>query len=798
MKFTLKWLKQFLDTNASLKEITDNLNLIGLEVDSVADPGQDLREFEVGKIKHAETHPNADNLKLCKVESSSGELEIVCGAPNAREGIKVVLAKVGTIIPTNGMKIKQSKIRGVTSNGMLCSEKELGVGTDGQDIIELPEQAKIGEEFSPYYGLDDPVIEIDLTPNRGDCLGVYGIARDLAATGIGSLKEPDYAPVNSQNSSNIKLEISNEQDSSLFIAREFKNVKNTESPQWLKNLLKNIGHEPISALVDITNYIVFSYGRPLHVYDADKISGNKLIIDRATKGEKFTGLDDNNYELAGGEIVVRDETQLQALGGIIGAKDSGCSFASKNIILEAALFDPISVAKTGRYHMIDTDSRYRFERGVDANFTNTGAEIASRMIQDICGGEPCEYVISGQTSWPEREIEFDINTLGQKAGQQIGKEKISTILNGLGFGVSEKSENTLQLQIPSWRNDISIKEDIVEEITRIYGYNNLVLKTLPQPTSREVHRLISTKQDKIQTSSRLMALLGYNEVVSWSFMDRQLAENFTEISEDLKLVNPIAGNLDYMRPSIIPNLLNMAKLNLSRSLTDFALFEIGPTFKGLKPEEEITKLEAIRLGKISRKNIHEAARDVDIYDIKADLERLCYEIKIPFNSLRYSFDAASYYHPTKSARLLLGKNEIATFGEIHPKILKQFDITETVVALEVNYESLPNKPSKTTSKGEYKASKYQKVSRDFAFLVPEDKPVAELTNIISKIDKQLIRNIEVFDIYKGDKIDSGYKSVALNVEIQADDHTLQESELTDLSNRIIEDAKKIGSILRDK
>jgi phenylalanyl-tRNA synthetase beta chain len=798
MKFTLKWLKQFLNTNASLKQITETLNLIGLEVDAVTDKGEELKDFEVAKIKTATKHPHADNLKLCTVESSIGELEIVCGAPNARDGIKVVLAKVGTIIPVGDFKIKRSKIRGVESNGMLCSEKELGLGDDASGIIELPEEAEIGGDFSKYYGLDDPVIEIDLTPNRGDCLGVYGIARDLAACGLGELRLPAYQSPAAKNPPKTSLEVKDNTSCPLFIAREFRGVENQESPEWLQNYLKNIGLEPISALVDITNYIAYSYGRPLHVYDADKLNSPNLVIDKAEAGENFTGLDNNNYETAGGEIVVRDGKMIQAFGGVIGASSSGCSLETRNIILESALFNPVEVAGTGRYHGIESASRYRFERGVDANFTMTGAEIASSLIAGICGGEASEYVTSNGTEFQPREIEFSPQEVLRRSGTNIPPEKIQEILWSLGFEVnSGENQQSWNLKVPSWRNDISIVEDIVEEVTRIYGYNNLVHKSLPLPESAQAHRLISVKQDKISTASRLMASVGYNELVTWSFMDRSYASYFADINEELRLVNPIASNLDYMRPSIIPNLLNAAATNLSRSISDFALFEIGPVFSGTSGDKEITKLEAIRLGKAVKNDIHTPARDVDIYDIKADLEQICHELKIPFSSLNYNLEVPGYYHPGKSARLLLGNKEVAKFGQIHPTILKQFGIKEQVVALELNFENIPNKPPKSTSKGEYSVSKYQKVTRDFAFVMEEHKMVKDLTDAISGLDKKLIKNVEIFDIYKGENIEPGYKSVALNVEIQADDHTLEDSELSGLSTQIINKAAELGASLRE-
>lgn len=794
MKFTLSWLKKFLDFEHSLEELCIKLNQIGLEVEEVTNYQDKFAKFTIAEILAATPHPDADKLQICKVTDGTNNFDIVCGAPNARAGIKVVLAYEDAIIPKGNFKIKKAKIRGVESRGMMCSEQELGIGNDSNGIIELPQQASNGESFLKYYGLDDPIIEVAITPNRGDWLGVYGIARDLAAANFGKLKNLDIRNLENNLTSQFKVKTENKNEAALFIGRHIKNLKNCQSPTWLKNYLKAIDMEPISALVDITNYISYSFARPLHVYDAQKISGD-LTINFAKNGEKFIALDNNEYELSETDLVVRDAKQVQALAGIIGGLESGCDLNTTEVILEAALFNPVTIAKTGRRLKINTDSRYRFERNVDPDFTIEGARIASQLIEEICGGEAAEFTIDGDIKTAERHLEFDIEYIEKLLGVKIAKEQVTQILEKLGFEIISQNNNFLNLKIPSWRADINIKQDIVEEIARIYGYDHIPLAKMPS-IGLEANRLLSAKQKNISLAKRNLAAQGFYEVVSWSFMAENDASNFTELNKQLKLVNPIAAELNYMRPTIIANLLKMAAANNARSLYNLCLFEVGPIFKSINLEDEFTAISALRSGNLTDRNIHNTARAIDIYDIKANLENLFIDLNFSFNKLQIVTPGPDYLHPGRSAYLKLGKNIVGFFGEVHPEIIETFDIKENVVCFEVILENIPEAKLKHGQKGELKISNYQSVNRDFAFIADIDLPVNELIKAIANIDKKLIKEINIFDIYQGDKIEKGKKSIALNILLQADSHTLTEQELSDISNKIIEVAKNNNALLR--
>ena len=786
MKFTLSWLKKFLNTEATLNEITEALTDIGLEVEEVTDRSDELSSFTVAEILEANPHPNADKLRVCRVSTGEEELQIVCGAPNARAGIKVILAKVGVLIPNGQFQIKAAEIRGVKSNGMLCSETELLIGAGNDGIAELPLDAVVGMSFAKYYGLDDPMIEVSITPNRADCLGVYGIARDLAAKGIGELLSPSNSI---QGPGESHKAIGSSPSETLFTTVEITNLTNHHSPDWLKLLLKNTGQTPISAVVDITNYICNTFSQPLHAYDKDKLKGSPEVT-RAKNGEKFEALNGKEYELSEDDIVVRSGDSVECLAGIIGGASSACDMSTQNIVLEAAIFDPITVAKTGRRLHIDTDSRHRAERGLDIGFVTQGLQIAAQMIVEICGGKVGRVAIAGQNNPPIREIDFNIDFLKQRAGIALDAKKITEILQKLGFKVTHKSEKLLGLQIPSHRADISIKEDIVEEIIRIHGLDKLPLTPLPD---RLLSRVLSTPQRRQRDSKRILASLGYDELVTWSFMNSKKAQDFTKINPALRLQNPISSELDYMRPSIIPNLLEVTAKNIARSIHDLAFFEVGPVFL----EKERPYISGVRHGKIGDKSPHLRAREVDVFDIKTDLDLLLSELGLPLDRCRLSANAPSYFHPTRSSSISLGKVVIGYFGEIHPDILEEYGIKKRLVAFEVDLSTLPESKLKYGYKNGFSALDYQPLERDFAFVVEANQPAGDLLKAIEGVDKKLIKSVKLFDIYAGDKLELGKKSLAFSLVIQADDRTLTDEEIDSLSKAIIGMVEsKFGGVLR--
>lgn len=833
MKFTLSWLKQFLETSASVNEIVESLTAIGLEVEEVIDKAKDLQKFEVAHIVNTKPHPSADRLKICNVETKNGNLQIVCGASNARAGIKVVLANIGVEIPNGNFKIKESNIRGEKSCGMLCSEEELLLAPDSEGIIELPEDAVIGESFTKYYGLDDPVFVINVTPNRGDALGVYGIARDLAAKNIGTLKELEIPEIKSTFTSKIKLNVQDKGACPLFTFREIKNLKNKPSPDWLQKLLKNINIKSISSIVDVTNYISYSFGQPMHAYDADKIGGG-IVVERvmsflqkqessisndekvAPKNDnvimdsrrcwndievyegndivKFHALNDKKYLLTENDLVVRDDNNVQALAGIIGGVDSSCTDSTTNIVLEAACFNAKIVAATGRRLQIDTDSRYRFERNIDRNFTEKALDIATNLILSICGsGEVSEVVIAGEKELPKKSLDFSTDYLEKITGIKLNIKEIESILNKLGFATNIK-EDVIKVIPPSWRHDITILEDIAEEIVRIYGYDKIESIKLPE-LEQDNNKLREYK--RISTFKRILASKGYDELVTNSFMYSQDARLFAELKEELFLLNPISTEDDYMRPTIIPNLLNIVQKNLARSIRDMAFFEIGLSFIDLSTEA--TYLTAVISGSHSHKNPHSLGRAYDIFDLKSDLEAV-------FDYAGLSIDkcivtngvAPYYYHPTRSVNLALGKNLLGAFGQIHPKILKHYDIKEEVFAFELNITNLPLSKAKFGKRDEFVVSDFQANFRDYAFVINNDQPIGEIISYINNFNKKLVKSVTLFDIYSGDKLPAGKKSIAIKVSLQADDRTLNEDDLNSFSKDLVTGVEqKFQGILRE-
>lgn len=797
MKFTLSWLKKFLDTKATLSEISHCLTMIGLEVEDIYDHSIALSAFEIAQIVSTEKHPNADKLQICQVATGDGTSQIVCGASNARAGIKVVLAKVGTIIPNGDFKIKKASIRGVESNGMLCSVDELGIGTDSEGIMELAEDAQIGSSFVEYQGLNDPVIHINITPNRADALGVYGIARDLAAAGIGTLKKLSIPQNKISFKTDSEIKITDYNNCSLFSLREFTNLNNSKTPKWLSNLLENIGIASVSPVVDITNYISYSFGQPMHAYDADKVDKNFSVIT-LSESQKFTALNNKEYDLPADSTVIGNNKDVYCLAGIIGGSTSACTDKTSRIILEAACFNPDTVAKTGRKLQINTDSRYRFERNVDREFTLSAMEYATAMILEICGGEASDIILDGDKTLPQKSIEFSSEFLASRIGFSIEIDEICNILEQLGFTctlINSNSSKIVQVTVPSWRYDVSIKEDLVEEIIRIHGYDQIPEIPLP---NEEINRIIPKNKRRVSEIKRILAVRGYNEVVSWSFTDSKIAEMFGDLNDNLFIQNPISSDLNYMRSSILPNLCKMAKLNMNRDFNSLSIFEAGPIFENPNNVEVITHATGIRFGNIIDKNYFDPQRKFDIYDIKADIKEILAISNIDIDKCQIKDDAPDYYHPTRSASVYLGKNLLASFGQINPAILQKMDINTEICAFEININKLPSGKDKFGMKNDFITSNYQSVTRDFAFIVDKDVKVGEIINAIRYLDRKTIKNVNLFDVYTGNNVDANKKSIAISVEIQDDSKTLTEEDLKSLSTKIIDAAyNQFNAILRD-
>lgn len=790
MKFILSWLKEFLDTDASLETICHTLTMIGLEVEEVVNPVESLAAFKIAQILDAKPHPDADKLQVCRVNTGQEELQIVCGAPNARAGINVVLAPVGAIIPTNGMKIKQSKIRGVESCGMLCSAAELGLGDDHSGIIELPaSKDNIAKDYVDVAGLNDPMIEIAITPNRGDCLGVYGIARDLAAAGVGTLKPLTIDNPESAFSLPVTITTEDETLCPLFIGRYFKEVKNCDSPEWMKQRLEAIGLKPISALVDITNYISYTFGRPLHVYDAAKLSGG-LIARKAKNGETITALDEKEYTLDDSMLVIADDSSVQAIGGVIGGLQSGCTLDTTEVVLEVALFDPINVAATGRKLDINTDSRYRFERTVDPAFVHDACAIASKMILDLCGGQASEPVVAGTEPTWQRRIEFDFNATQERTGIDVDANESQRILEHLGFSV-----NGSKVEVPSWRSDVTESHDLVEEITRIYGYDHI--PNTPLPLREEDQKALNINQIRFSKVRRVLAASGLTEAVTWSFMSLEKAKIFGGGAESLTLQNPISSEWDVMRPSMLSNLIDASKRNADRGIGNIALFETGLVYHDTTPQGQIPVVSGIRAGEVEEKSIYGKARNADVFDAKADALEALEVVGAPVGNLRITTNAPDYYHPGRSGVLRLGKNALGYFGQIHPAILKALDVDAPVVGFELFIGQIPTpKKKKSTAKPKLELSDYQSSTRDFAFVVDSPLAAGDVIKAVASADKNLIADVTLFDVYQGEHIQQGKKSLAFSVLIQPKDKTLNEKELELISANIIKAVEKLGGVLR--
>ncbi|WP_368186448.1 phenylalanine--tRNA ligase subunit beta [Aestuariibius sp. HNIBRBA575] len=796
MKFTLSWLKHHLDTSASVDDICDALTDLGLEVEGVEKPAEKLSDFTIAKVLHAEKHPDADKLKVCKVLSDEGETQIVCGAPNAREGITVVLAKPGTYIPGLDITIKVGNIRGVESFGMMASEREMELSDEHNGIIELP-SGEVGQKFSDWLAENDPskvdpVIEIAITPNRPDALGVRGIARDLAARGLGVMKDCTVDPVPATIPAGINVTIDDDtlDGCPVFTGRVIRGVKNGPSPAWLQQLLKAIGLRPINFLVDVTNYFTYDQNRPLHVFDLAKVSGD-LRVHRAAGGETLTALDDKEYTFQPGQMVISDANGPESVAGIMGGLETGCSDDTTDVFVESAYWDPVQIAYAGRALKINSDARYRFERGVDPAFTPVGLDHAVRMIVDHAGGEASDMIVAGTVPDVARAYKLDTDRVQSLVGMVIPADVQVQSLTALGFVMDGD-----MAQVPSWRPDVQGEADLVEEVARIASLTKL--EGVPLPVPAGLTQITTTPmQKRVATARRTTAALGYNECVTYSFIDRASATLFGGGDDATMLENPISSEMSHMRPALLPGLLQAASRNQARGFADMALFEAGDAFQGGEPGEQHTQITGILVGRTAPKDVHGAARAVDIYDAKADAEAILSSMGAPAK-VQILRGAEDWWHPGRHGKICLGpKKVLGIFGEIHPKILSEMNVKGPVVGFTLFPQDIPMPRKNSATRAAFIASDLQAVERDFAFVVDADVEAMTLVNAATGADKTLISDVRVFDEFIGGSLGEGKKSLAVTVRLQPKDATLKEADIEAVSAKIVEKVTKAtGGALR--
>lgn len=798
MKFTLSWLKSHLDTTASVDEIAETLTDLGLEVEGIENPAAKLADFVIGKVTHAEKHPDADKLRVCTVDAGEGPTQIICGAPNAREGITVVVAKPGTYIPGLDITISVGKIRGIESFGMMASEKELELSDEHNGIIELP-AGEIGQSFADYLAEHDPakvdpVIEIAITPNRPDALGVRGVARDLAARGLGTLKPLHVDPVPSAFPNPVSVTIDDDtlDQAPVFYGRVIKGVKNGPSPDWLQQQLRAIGLRPISFLVDVTNWFTYDLNRPLHVFDADKITGGALRMHRAKGSETLVGLDEKEYTFPEGATVISDAEGAESIAGVMGGLRTGCTLDTVNVFVEAAYFDPIRTAYTGRALKINSDARYRFERGIDPAFTPEGLEHAVRMIVDHAGGEASEVVQAGQIPDTSRAYKLDTDRCSSLVGMDIAADTQRDTLTKLGFVMDGD-----MAQVPSWRPDVQGEADLVEEVARIASLTNLVPVPMPRQRAGVPEPVLTPKQKRLGTARRTTAALGYNECVTYSFIDKAAAELFGGGTDATMLANPISSEMSHMRPALLPGLLQAAARNQARGQGNLALFEAGDAFHGGEPGEQHTLVTGILVGKTGPKDVHGTSRDVDVFDAKADAEAVLAAMGAPakVQILRGAGDA---WHPGRHGMICLGpKKVLGVFGEIHPKILSELDVKGPVVGFVLYPDEIPMPKNASVNRGAASLPDLQAVDRDFAFVVDADIDALTAVNAAAGADKALIEGVRIFDEFIGGSLGEGKKSLAMTVRLQPTGATLKEADIEAVSAKIIEKVTKAtGGVLR--
>jgi phenylalanyl-tRNA synthetase beta chain len=801
MKFTLSWLKEHLDTDEPVEKLADKLTMIGLEVENIEDKAKALAPFTIARVISAEQHPNADRLRVCMVETGNGAapVQVVCGAPNARAGMISVFSPPGTYIPGKDITLGIGTIRGVESRGMLCSAAELQISEDHDGILELSADAPVGEPYAQWAGLGDPTFEINLTPNRQDCTSVHGIARDLAAADMGKFKDPAIKAIKGEFPCPVKVTVEDEQLCPGFALRLVRGVRNGTSPEWLQRRLASIGLRPINALVDITNFMTYDRGRPLHVFDAAKVKGN-LVVRRARERETLLALDGRTYTLDSSICVIADDHGVESLAGIMGGEASGCSEATTDVLIESALWNEINIAQTGRKLGINSDARYRFERGVDPAFMVPGLEMATKLVMEICGGRPSENVVVGNAFGDDRVIDFPLAEVKRLAGIDVPFPEMKRILSHLGFMVAG-SGHAVKIAVPSWRSDAHGKADIVEEIVRIVGVDQVPMTPFDRgETARKP--VLKPMQQRTRRAKRALAARGMVEAVTWSFISHAAAELFGGGTKDLVLANPIAADLSDMRPSLLPGLIAAAQANSDRGFPDVALFEVGQVFKGEEPQDQLTAASGVRHGFATPAGLgrHWSGSAIaTALDAKADALAVLAAAGAPMQALQIAPGGANWLHPGRSGTIQIGpQNVLGHFGELHPRSLAVLGADGPMVAFEVILERIPEaKQRATRAKGALELSAFQPVSRDFAFTVERDVKAGDVVRAAQGVDKKLVTGVTLFDVYEGKGIEDGKKSIAIAVTLQPRDKTMTDEEIDAVAARIVDEVgKKTGGVLR--
>ncbi|MER8429197.1 phenylalanine--tRNA ligase subunit beta [Mesorhizobium caraganae] len=801
MKLTLSWLKDHLETDATFSEIVERLTSIGLEVEHVDDKAS-LKPFVIAKVLTAVQHPDADRLRVLTVDTGDGKapVQVVCGAPNARAGLIGAFAAPGTYVPGIDVTLTVGKIRGVESHGMMCSERELELSDEHNGIIDLPEDAPVGTSFAAYAHLDDPVIEINLTPNRPDATSIYGVARDLAASGLGRLKTAPVEAIKGKGETPVKVTIEAPELCPGFALRLVRGVKNGPSPKWLQQRLIAIGLRPISVLVDITNYVTFDRGRPLHVFDARKVAGN-LVVRRAKDGEKVMALDGREYTLTPDMCAIADDNGVESIAGVMGGEHSGCDENTTDVLIESALWDPITTARTGRTLGIITDARYRFERGVDPEFMVPGVELATRLVLEFCGGEPTETEVVGYAGHKPKIVAFPLSEVKRLTGIEVPRAESLEILSSLGFE-PQGSGDVVDVAVPSWRPDVDGKADLVEEVMRIHGVDNIA----PQPLGAHDavnSKILTTLQVRTRTAKRSLAVRGMMEAVTWSFIPARHAELFGGGQTALKLANPIAADMSDMRPSLLPGLMSAAQRNADKGIGDVALFEVSGTYEGDGPDQQRRVAAGVRRGTAkldgSGRSWAGNSGPVGVFDAKADAIAALEACGAPVDRLQIEPGSPAWYHPGRSGTIKLGpKTVLGTFGEFHPKTLEGLDVSGPICGFEVYIDAVPEpkaKPTKTKPKLELSA--FHAVKRDFAFVVDKTVEAGTLVRAALAADKKLVTAVSVFDVFEGGSLGAAKKSIAIEVSIQPVEKTLTDEDFEALAKRIVDNVgKQTGGVLR--
>ncbi|WP_158667768.1 phenylalanine--tRNA ligase subunit beta [Bradyrhizobium guangdongense] len=801
MKFTLSWLKDHLDTDEPLDKLAEKLTMIGLEVENIEDKAKALKPFTIAKVITAEQHPNADRLRVCMVDTGDGgaPVQVVCGAPNARAGLVSVFSPPGTYIPGKDITLGVGTIRGVESRGMLCSAAELQISNDHDGIMELPADAPVGAAYAEWAGLGDPVVEINLTPNRQDCTGVHGIARDLAAADMGKFKDPAIKPIKGEFPCPVKVTV---EDSTLcpgFALRLVRGVKNGPSPEWLQKRLTAIGLRPINALVDITNFMTFDRARPLHVFDAKKVKGN-LVVRRAHEGESLLALDGRTYKLDPAICVIADEHGVESLAGIMGGEASGCDESTTDVLIESALWNEINIAQTGRKLGINSDARYRFERGVDPAFMVPGLELATRLVMEMCGGTPSETVVAGKSFGDDRVIDFPVTEVKRLSGIEVPQSEMKRILTHLGFMMAGPGP-VVKVAVPSWRTDVHGKADIVEEIVRIFGVDKVPMT--PFERGEDARKSVLTSlQLRTRRARRALASRGMVEAVTWSFIAKPAAELFGGGQRELEVANPIASDLSDMRPTLLAGLVAAAQANADRGFGDVALFEVGQIFKGDRPQDQFMAASGVRRGFASSEGLGRhwtGSAQADVFDAKADALAVLAAAGAPMQALQIVAGGPGWLHPGRSGTIQIGpQNVLGCFGEMHPRALEALGVDGPFMVFEVILDRIPEAKRKPTrAKSLIELSAFQPVTRDFAFIVDRAVKAGDIVRAAQGVDKKLITGVNVFDVYEGKGIDDGRKSIAIAVTIQPREKTLTDQEIEAVGAKIVaEVTKKTGGTLR--